>query len=132
MRKLFQALCLAAVFLILSLNVLNAETSEPGEVAAAYFQALKNGDTETVKNLITGKLYDKRIDLLEKNAGYSAFLKKFYQGVNVRVVNTVKEPEEAYVEVEIESPDGSQNPITLKLEKDGAENWKISDEIESP
>jgi hypothetical protein len=132
MKKLFQALCLAVVFMILSMNAVNAEASEPGEVAAAYFQALKNGDTETVKNLITGKLYDKRIDLLEKNAGYSAFLKKFYQGVNVWVVNTVKEPEEAYVDVEIEPPDGSQNPITLKLEKDGAGNWKISDEIESP
>ena len=87
---------------------------------------------ETVKNLITGKLYDKRIDLLEKNAGYSVFLKKFYQGVNVRVVNTVKETEEAYVDVEIESQDGSQNPMTLTLKKDGDANWKISDEIENP
>jgi uncharacterized membrane protein YvbJ len=132
MRKLFQALCLAVVFMILSLNVLNAEASEPGEVVTAYFQALKNGDTETVKNLITGKLYDKRIDLLEKNAGYSVFLKKFYQGVSVRVVNTVKETEEAYVDVEIESQDGSQNPMTLTLKKDGDANWKISDEIENP
>jgi uncharacterized membrane protein YvbJ len=119
------------VFIILGFNIVQAEASEPGEVVSQYFQALKHGDTEIVKSLITDKLYEKRIVLLEKNSNYSTFLKRYYQGATVRVVNVNNIAEKSYVDVEIESQDGSNSPITLILTKDSGHNWKISDEVVS-
>jgi hypothetical protein len=113
-------------------NGLYAETPAPGEVVAMYFQALKSGDTETVKNLISGKLYEKRINLLENNQGYPAFLKRLYQGLNFQIVNTYQEADEAYVDVVVLRQNGDHSPLTLKLTKDGGESWNISDEIERP
>jgi hypothetical protein len=132
MKNILPVLCIIPAFMMLSLNGLHAETSGPGEVVAAYFNALKNGNTETVKTLIIGKLYQKRIKLLQNNQDYSTFLIRFYDGVNVRIVNTVEEDDEAYVAVEMVYEDGNFKPITLVLKKDGNDNWKISDEIERP
>jgi hypothetical protein len=119
------------VFIFLGFNILQAEASEPGEIVSQYFRALKHGNTEIVKSLITDKLYEKRIVLLEKNSNYSKFLIRYYQGATVRVVNVINITEKSYVDVEIEFQDGSNSPITLILTKDSRHNWKISDEVVS-
>ena len=108
---------LLAVFMILSLNVLNAEAAEPYEVVTEYFQALKDGNTGVVKSLIADKLYQKKKVLLEKNSSYSTFLQRFYQGANIRIMNSAKKNNGIYVDVEIEFQDGNITPLTLFLKK---------------
>ena len=61
---------LLAVFLV-SFSSIAANALEPNDTVLSYFQALKNGDIETIKGLITGEMYNKRKVLLEQNENYS-------------------------------------------------------------
>lgn len=118
---------LLAVFLV-SFSSITAHALEPNETVLSYFQALKNGDIETVKSLITGEMYNKRKVLLEQNENYSEFLKKVYQGAEFRINKTTEIDNDVLVNVEVDSPNGKKD-LNLLLKKDMEGNWKIFKEI---
>ena len=41
--------------------------AEPQDFVKGYFDALKNGDVQTIKSFLGGELYKRRKALLEKN-----------------------------------------------------------------
>ena len=118
---------LLAVFLV-SFSSITAHALEPNETVLSYFQALKNGDIETIKDLITGEMYEKRKVLLEQNENYSEFLKKVYQGAEFRINKTTEIDNDVLVNVEVDSPNGKKD-LNLLLKKDMEGNWKIFKEI---
>ncbi len=60
---------------------------EPVETVIKYFEASKSGDVEAIKTLIAGPFYKKKIVLLEKNTEYPEFLKEFFEGSSMQVIN---------------------------------------------
>jgi hypothetical protein len=132
MKKLLQISCFTAVFIVWGLSTLNAFAAEPEEVVIKYFDSLRDGNVETVKRCITGKLYEKRKALLENNSNYPLFLQQFYQGTTVQIINTTTTETNSQVDVEIKFQDGSSNFISLILIDAGNQNWEISDELLKP
>ena len=118
---------LLAVFLV-SFSSITAHALEPNETVLSYFQALKNGDIETVKGLITGEMYNKRKVLLEQNENYSEFLKKVYQEAEFRINETNEIDNDVLVNVEVNTLNG-KTEFNLLLKKDMDGNWKIFKEI---
>jgi uncharacterized membrane protein YvbJ len=108
-----------------------AYASTPNDTVLNYFQALKNGDVGTIKELIAGELYEKRKVLLEQNENYSEFLKKNYQYFEVEITGTTINDNDAQINAEVNSPDGKR-PFTLFLKIDDLGNWIIFNEISEP
>ena len=114
--------------LIASFISVAAYASTPNDTVLLYFQSLKNGDVITIKDLITGKLYEKRKVLLEQNENYSEFLKNLYQYAEFEITETIVKDSDAQINVQVNSPDGKR-PFILFLKKDDEGNWKIYKEM---
>ena len=114
--------------LIASFISVAAYASTPNDTVLLYFQSLKNGDVVTIKDLITGKLYEKRKVLLEQNENYSEFLKNLYQYAEFEITETTVKDSDAQINVQVNSPDGKR-PFILFLKKDDEGNWKIYKEM---
>ena len=122
-------LYLIMVLMPFGLHALYAETEGPADTVRSYFEALKNGDIGTMKQYIAGEYYEKYKTLFEKNEGYPEFLRNFYQGAEVAIVNSSKTGSDAIMEVEIYFPNGSNSVNRLRLRKYSDGTWKIVEEI---
>ena len=121
------------IFLALwGFTTINAEAADPNEIVVVYFTALKEGDTGAIKNLLTDDYYLKKRVLLENNLNYSEFLRKYYNGMEFRILSSVQNSAQAHVDVEQNLQDGTENLFTLTLNKDESEEWKIAEEIIKP
>ena len=100
--------------------------TEPQDFVKGYFDALKNGDVQTIKSSLGGELYKRRKALLEKNKKYPKFLMDFYKGAELKVVGV---PGSGIVHIQIRFPDGSLKQHKLVLQKDSYGKWKIIDEL---
>lgn len=75
---------IAFIFIVIY-NVYGTTVLGPAETVAKYYDAARQGDVVTMKELIAGPFYKSRKALLEKNVDYSRFLKDYFTGVNVQV-----------------------------------------------
>lgn len=124
------ALYIITTLLFVSYGSLHAETSETVDaVIANYFEALKNGNIDTIRNYIAGNFYKKKKTLLENNKDYPEFLREFYQGAEVQIRNSTQVDDKAVAEVWVYSPDRSISVTKIRLEKDSSNTWKIVEEI---
>ena len=117
-------LCILLAVFIVSFSAIEAKALGPNDTVLGYFQALKNGDVETIKDSITGEMYNRRKVLLEQNANYSEFLQKVYQGAEFKIIETTIEANATLVTVEVTFPDRTKQ-FVLYLENDDLGNWKI-------
>lgn len=124
-------LCILLAVFIVSFSAIEAKALGPNDTVLSYFQALKNGDVETIKDLITGEMYNRRKVLLEQNANYPEFLQKVYQGAEFKIIETTIEANATLVTVEVTFPDRTKQ-FVLYLENDDLGNWKIFNEILAP
>ena len=116
------------VFFLLSLGWFFPSTmyaAEPQAIVKSYFEAMKNGDVQTMKFYLGGKLYQKRKILLEKNKKYPEFLVGFYEGAELEVM----EVHDGFVRIQIKFPNGSKKHHNLILRRDASGQWKIVDEL---
>ena len=117
--------------LIVSISSFDVNALEPNDTVLRYFNALKNGDIETIKDSITGELYKKRKVILEQNKSYSEFLQKIYQGAEFYIKETTIENNDVLVKVEVKFLSGESN-FTLYLNENAEGNWKIYKESSVP
>jgi hypothetical protein len=112
-------------------SLLAAEAAEPSDTVIQFFEASKNGDTETIKQLISGSFYNQRKVLLEENKGYPNFLRTYYQGAELQINNVVLEKDGTVgvVDIKIKFPGENVETIKLLLKKDVGGTWKIVGEI---
>lgn len=117
-------------FIILLLLICTTSYAEQNKIADTihgYFEALKKGDTVSVKDHLMGKFYERNRVLLEENVEYPNFLRRHYNKSELQIINIVCPNESGVmlVEVEILFPDGSSDHFTLHLQKDDQQNWRI-------
>jgi len=117
--------------LILSLSTIEAKALGPSDTVLIYFQALKHGDIETIKDSISEEMYKIRKILLEQNQNYSEILKKAYQEAEFHIKETTIDDDNAQISVEVNCSDRKRN-YNIFLYKDVGENWKIYEETITP
>lgn len=95
-----------------------------------FFHALKAGNIDLIKQYISGDLYERKKDLLERNSRYSAFLQNWYKDAEFGVKKVVNIDGNVIAVVEISFPDGSDEIIKIRLAKvGGSSSYKIVEEI---
>jgi len=127
MKKMFYLLSVV-LFIMINIGVVHADPNDPDKVVNAYFNALKNGDIETIKSLIDPDFYQKKKELLENNSAYSDFLKNYYadheiQSMKIDVGDTMSSANVSFSPIK-----GKNRWIKLILKKNKEGKWKIKDE----
>lgn len=121
----------ASVFigvLIMTMNAVYADQSNPHQTVERFLQALKQGDIETIGKLIDGDYYRKNKKQIDNNPTYSDFLKRYYQNSEFRIVGTVWNKASVFTRVEKSDNGNITSFSTFRLEKDSNNIWKIMDE----
>ena len=139
-----------APILALSFILLGFSTSVPaenlqGQICVAlnpFFQALKAGNMEIIKQYVTGDLYYRKRVLLEENKEYGNFLKKIYRDarfdvlsinqdsngdvlaeISVMMANGTKRQLNIYLTPVVKGPEGHDESIVQ------ATHWSITGEV---
>ncbi len=94
------------------------------ETVMPFCWALKAGDVTSIKQYLSGNMYEKNKVLLEQNKEYPEFLRNYYRGAGFRVVKAEKIDNKIIVDVDIEFSNSDRRPGKLHLLKDSA-SWKI-------
>ena len=123
------ALCLIVVSLVFGFNLLPAEAAVPSDTVRLYFEALKNGDTETIIQCIAGDFYEKNKVLLEKNENYPEFLRNYYQGATLQIGDSTNSGDDVIVEMQISFPNGNIKDKKLRLREYSDGIWRIVEEV---
>jgi hypothetical protein len=98
------------------------------QVVLPFLEALKNGDTKLLKQLMSKDMYRAKRVLLEQNDAYPEFLKNLYTDATFQVGEVKEQDGDIIVHVRINFPDGRQRNIKLHLQL--VESWKVTDNIE--
>jgi len=114
--------------------VSGGEIAGPADTVQQFFTASKNGEIETMKNLITGPFLNRRKTLIERNPGYPDFLIKQLKGVEIEIISTEigNDGSSAFVTIRRFYPDGSAFDTKFSLKKSDDGPWKIFDERLAP
>lgn len=107
------------------------------ETVLPFFEALKNGDVNLIKQVVAGDMYEKKKVLLEQNTEYPDFLRNYYEGVAFYVDAVDTKGDYVIVYISMEYPNGDSgtgklylwhiNEITPGVHETG--RWKIIDFI---
>jgi hypothetical protein len=122
---------IAFLFFIGSFASSNASNLDPSQTVVYYFDALKTGNIEGIKNSVAGEFYEDQRILLEENAQYSAFLRKNFANASFRLGN-IHQPsaDRAVVNITIYFADGSESPTVFHLERASTDyTWRIVKEV---
>lgn len=117
--------------LMVSFSPIEANALDANDTVLRYLGALRNGNIETIKDSITGEMYNNSKVLLEQNKSYSVFLKKIYRDAKFQIRDTTVNNNEAIVKVESKFPDG-KTIFIFYLNKNGEGDWKIFKETAAP
>jgi hypothetical protein len=80
---------------LLSLSVITTQTADSSELSDSqiadetllpYFEALKNGDVDSIKQYLAGKMLQRYRVLLEQNKTYPDYLRNYYNGTEFSIV----------------------------------------------
>lgn len=109
----------------------SASNLEPSQTVVYYFDALKTGNIEAIKNSVAGEFYAEQKILLEENAQYPNFLRKNFANASFRLGNIYQpSADRAIVNVTIYFADGSESPTVFHLERISADyTWRIVKEV---
>jgi ABC-type transporter MlaC component len=112
------------IVFIVAFGVTEAKALEPNDTVLRYFKALQQGDISTIKDSITGEMYQKNKAILDQNENYPVYLQKAYQGAKFQITDTTVRDNDVVVTVKVNFPD-RQKEFVLLLKKDDSGNWKI-------
>lgn len=106
------------------------------EILTPFFNALKDGNVDIIKQYISTDMYRKNRRLLDQNRDYPEFLRKFYKGASFQTKNMLLEGDKITVDVEIQRPDKGPLVEALHLirarhatngEVSVRRQWKVKD-----
>lgn len=122
---------LVGICLAFALPSFSADQSSPIGVVKLYIDACKTGDIAVLKSIIAGPFLERRKILLEKNRGYSDFLKEFYKDIGIGIVAVKPGANENSATVVVKQKplngNGGSN-IELIVRREPGGPWLIFDE----
>jgi len=137
MKTAFLCICMIPFFIGNNLSyaqeVRAAETSYSNianDTLLPLFEALKEGDVETIRQCISGDMYDRYKTLLEQNKNYPKFLRKFYLGAKFRIERVIAIDGDVNVDVTIDLPNSGTHLTKLCIRKaTSSAPWKVVKKI---
>ena len=99
----------------------NIENGQTTRVLNNLFDALRTGDTRTLKRLFAGEMYAKNKTLLEQNAGYPDFLRTHYQDAIFTITEMTPYAEGVMAGFTVLLTNGSKQTIHMLLAKRAAD-----------
>jgi hypothetical protein len=117
---------------LFALGIPHAKAEDSFDSVARYAEALRAGDTLSIKSLIGGRLYEKREVLLDQNKEYPDFLRNFYDGAVFRISNKPIDlgARGQGVTVEVLFRDGNTSKTMAIVEQEPDGSWVIVDEVD--
>jgi hypothetical protein len=119
---------LSSTFLYAQVVVTNSVIDEITKTYTFLFDALRRGDLRTIKLYLSADEYVRYKVLFEQNKEYSAFLRNFYTGANLRVgqVDSVlSATDDVIAEFLVDFPGSETLNTRMRLNRDTAGSWKI-------
>lgn len=122
MKKIIIGFCF--VGLLFASNLLVAEEllkTDPfyyeieTEILAPFFNALRDGDVDVIKEYISKDVYRKNRRLLDQNKEYPEFLRNYYQGASFHTKSVLLQRDTIIVDVEIQMSSGDSLTEELYL-----------------
>jgi hypothetical protein len=101
----------------------------PGATVEGFLEALRRGDVDRARELLTDPLLGERRTLLERNPSYPAFLRDHYARAAIEI-ETVRRPAPEHAEVEASlriEPGAAPEHLLYLLRREGGA-WKIAGE----
>ena len=98
------------------------------KACASLFDALRDGDVQTIKRYLSPVEYARYKVLFEQNTDYPRFLRNFYQGARVRVgqIDSVRSAKNEVIgELVIDFPNGETTITRMRLNRDKGGEWKV-------
>jgi len=109
---------------ILGVNNALPQTDQLDNVLVQYFDALRTGDLQMLRSLLSDELLKRRSKTLS-NPRYSEFLKSIYGHVKFKVINTTQlNNDQISVDIEVTSDTQAQTKENITFIKEQGE-WKL-------
>lgn len=104
------------------------------QVLLPFFDALRKGDIDAIKDYITEDMFGRNKVLLEQNKEYPKFLRGFYRGAKFHIKRVSLGKNKIICDVEVELANGSVSTSRLDLvlssqvsdARYGYDSWKIA------
>jgi hypothetical protein len=123
------SLCCAIVLVGASVGLASAQqlqatdptVAQATDIVVRVFKALKKGDIQTIRHYMSPELYEQYRVLFEQNTEYPAFLRKYYQGTELRIKKVAKVRGHTQVQTAIDFPTGASCESKILLMKKNAD-----------
>jgi len=92
-----------------------ANQSQITQVLNDMFEALREGDTTTLRHLFAGEMYQKYKVLLENNEGYPDFLRTYYKGAAFEITKVVPHSDGFLAKFSIIHQTGKKEDVEILL-----------------
>ncbi len=102
------------------------ESSEVSQVFLDYVDALKTGNVQVLKGLLSEEMYREYRVLLEENKDYPRFLERYYQGAEIQLENIFREGNDLHGRMRVTFPGGDMSVLKISVgKKDSKAPWTI-------
>ena len=103
--------------LLFGAGLVEANESDATLVVQRYFQALHDGDVESIRGILGGRLLARKERLLS-NPTYGDYLRNHYQDLSVSITSTAVESGAVEVMVDLRGSERGEMSLWLKLVQD--------------
>lgn len=101
------------------------KTREAKNTVSSFFNGLMNGDLNGIKQYISKEYYLKNRTLLDDNKEYHSFLKEYYQGAKMHLLNMYMAGDNIMVDIEILFPNQTKGAYVIHLGQEDNSAWKV-------
>jgi len=134
-HKILMAILVASLIISANLYCTTAaqanEDDQITQVLNNLFDALRSGDTGTLKRLFDGEMYTNNKTLLEQNMEYPDFLRNYYQGAIFTITEITPNGEGVMAGFTVLFTNGSEQTIHMLLtKKDEPNRWFIIKQVQ--
>jgi hypothetical protein len=102
------------------------ESLEVSQVFLPFIDALKTGNVQVLKSLLSEEMYREYRVLLEENKEYPRFLESYYQGAEIKLENIFREGNDLHGQMRVTFPGGEMSVLKISVKKkDSNAPWRI-------
>jgi len=102
------------------------ESLEVSQIFRPFIDALKAGNVQVLRRLLSEEMYREYRVLLEENKEYPRFLKRYYEGADIQLENILRERNNLHGVIRVTFPGGDMSVLRISVKKkDSNAPWRI-------
>lgn len=104
----------------------STESLEVSQVFLPFIDALKTGNVQVLKSLLSEEMYREYRVLLEENKEYPRFLESYYQGAEIKLEQISRDGDDLHGRMRVTFPGGEMSVLKISVKKkDSNAPWRI-------